>query len=137
MVARPSVRDPSRSDPGAGYGEIINRRSGRAPIADAPTDPQLSPQVHWLVTPIACTGGDEGINRGQHAFAGMAITVGVNGVGMGVNGLPQLRRSRQRTLDRRLELRRIVDVDQLWAGLTVLECHHRFASEQEFAERGR
>ncbi|MCW0465793.1 hypothetical protein NB705_002866 [Xanthomonas sacchari] len=49
----------------------------------------------------------------------------------------QLRRPLQRAADRRLELRRIVDVDQLRPRTPVLEGHHRLVGEQELVERGR
>ena len=87
-----------------------------------------------IATPAA---GQERVDRLDHALARAPVAVRMDRVAVVADRLHQLRRPRQRAGDGGLELRGVVDVDQLRARAAVPERHHRLAGQQELVERRR
>jgi len=105
-----------------------------APIADAPADLQLAPPVARLRTRVARAGGNELIDGIEHALAGAAVAIRMNGVGVLADRVHQVCRPRQRALDRRQQQLGLVDIDQLRSGPAVLESDHRLVRQQELVQ---
>src|SRR5699024_2459239 len=120
---------PGRIDGSAGLGYSTR------PVADALANLEFAPQVGGFAFAVASAGGDEIVDGLQNALARLAVVVRVDGLTVIVDGLHQLGRTLEGTADGRFEIRRIVDVDQLRSGTTIVEGHHRLAGQQKFVER--
>src|SRR5690606_16107527 len=68
----------------------------RPPVAHAPAQLELPPEVERLGPPVAAAAREEVVDGGEHALAAAPVAPGVDGIAELADRRHQLRRARQR-----------------------------------------